>query len=925
MEITKRTPVRVNPVLSHAEEWRVSLDGAWRFQLDPDEQGVAQRWYERPFLPDEIQVPGNWQAQGYGSADPVELWDFRVKVKALRASYEGTGWYAKQFRVPEFWQGRRIWLNFGGANPTVEVWLNGVRLGSHGAPFVPFAFDITSALHYGAENLLTVRVHEADRLLGLAYNWQGPWSGLYRSVELTATGPCYIDQLHLLPSVPDRVLRLKAWVQGLETVSGPALLRVRVTRADGSAPALTAEAPVAGELTEYELAMPALALWSPDTPQLYRVDVALVAGGQVQDAIAERTGFVELTPAGKHFLINGEPYYLRGSGEFSICPETASPDWDRARWRRKLQALRDYGYNYIRCQSVVPTPEYFDAADEVGILIQTEAGMLGAWGGHTPWHIYQWPQPTAGYREALKWQWDRVVMRDINHPSANIYCMSNEYGRNTPYPRIAWQCYYDTKAIKPTAQVIWTDGGHNESLPEDFINAEADLDDKTDKPLIQHEFRWWSSLPDVRIIGKYNGAVRPYSIERLLETAAAHGLSHILPQAAANSQRLQYLEMKAKMEACRRDNPRIAGICHFNATDSGASPQGVLDEFYERKYATAALWQETNGDTVILSDLGFDDRVRCAGDSLRVKLSVSDFSHPPLCEPVVEWQLVASGQVLARGAGAYFHQPYVTCAALQIELVIPDVGRAQAARLEVALREGARTVRNRWDLWLLPQAAGLPAELALYGQPQYTWLERLANIPRLPVGPLTVGAGLAAVLTERLDKHLVAFAQTGGRVILAASEGLVRPLRSTFGYAGQYFFTPPANYPTYEDGQDGAIIQNHPLLGDFPHEGFADWQFYRMIANSPPLDLEPLALNQGDPVIRMIHSYQVSRPLGYLVECGLGAGSLILSALDLNQDWAEACYLLACMCEHATHGRPQPMVELPQATVELLLSATAIP
>lgn len=252
------------------------------------------------------------------------------------------------------------------------------------------------------------------------------------------------------------------------------------------------------------------------------------------------------------------------------------------------EVIRFDGENYL-------VVRVHDVADEVGLLVQSEMGMLGAWGSHTQWHGYAWPQPTPGYREALKRQWDLVVARDANHPSANIYCMSNEL-TDTLFPRLAWQCYHDTKAIKPTAFVIWTDGGWNGDLPGDFVNAEADKDETCSKPLIQHEFRWWSSFPDVRIIHKYSRAIRPYAAEIAIEAAARHGISHVLPLAAANSQRLQFLEAKGKMEMCRRDHPTLAGICHFNAMDTNPSPQGIIDEFYERKYTDSATWRETNGE-----------------------------------------------------------------------------------------------------------------------------------------------------------------------------------------------------------------------------------------------------------------------------------------------------------------------------------------
>lgn len=933
----KRAPVRVNPVLHHPQELRLGLDGSWSFKLDPADVGLTERWFDHGLFPDLVQVPGTWQGQGHGGDGKDQVWDFRFEARSLRATYHGTGWYAREFTIPEDWQGWRIWLNFGGAHPTAEVWLNGRFLGAHSAPFVPFGFEISQALRPGAPNLLVVRIHECNRDIGLAYNWFGYWSGLYRSVELCATAATYLDQVHVLPSLPG-TLKIKTWMGG--TAKNSLSLRIAVYEtesASGHAPRkeaiVTADAPVHGELTECVLSVPAPRLWSPDTPSLYRIDVALVAGdGAVQDALSERVGILELATRGKHFLINEEPYYWRGSGDFNACPETVSPDTDRERWRKKLSTLRDYGYNYVRCQSYVPSPEYFDAADEVGLLVQTEMGMIGGWGSNDAFHIYQWPQPTPEKREALKWQWDHVVMRDVNHPSANLYCMSNEWGAATLYPRIAWQCYRETKAIKPSAFIIWTDGGYNADLPGDFVNAEADIDAKTDKPVVQHEFRWWSSYPDVRTRHKYTGAQRPYGIDLAVANASRHGIAHILPQAAEASQRLQYIEMKSKLEACRRDNTRLAGICHFNATDLSPTPQGVIDEFYEPKYADAGLWRQTFGDTVVLSSLGFDDRVHCSGDLLDVTLSVSDYAHPPFRSPVLEWRLVAGVTVLGSGELTYAHEPYVTSQAGKITIQIPPIDKPCAARLEVRLSENDRTASNQWDLWLLPHTGELVEQDATYvekivtfGTPTYTWLKGIKGLPALAADDLGGHRAVRVVLTERLDANLVEFARAGGSVFLAASEGLVRPFRSTFGMPYHYFFTPPAQYPTYEDGQNGTIIQDHPLLGDFPHENFADFQFFRMMAGSPAIDLEPLGLNQGDPVIRMLHSFQVGRPLGYMAECVLGAGRLILSALDLNQSWPEARYLLGQICRNALYGEPRSMLVLGEEQVARLMRATAIP
>lgn len=900
-------PARVNPILAHPRERRLSLDGAWRFRLDPDDRGRSERWYETAAqLLEEIRVPGCWQGQGFGGDGNDRLWDFNLEARVFRSTYKGTGWYGRTFRVPAEWTGRRVWLNFGGVHPSAEAWLNGARLGENDLPFVPFAFDVTGAVRRDADSELVVRVHEHHREFGFAYNWQGNWSGLYRGVELSATGPCWLERCALLPDVDAGAIRLRAAFGG---EPGPgARLAVSAAPVDGSRPACRAEFPVLAEDGDWTLPVPEPLLWSPDAPHLYRVDIELLQSGQISDARVERTGFVKLEMRGKRFCLNGEPYFMRGSGDFLSCPETGCPDTDRERWRRKLQALRDYGYNYVRCQSYVYGPEYYDIADEVGLLVQSEMGMIGGWGGSSHWHVYQWPKPTADNYPVLKRQWNLVVERDACHPSATLYCMSNECWTNTDFPRTAWECYRTTKTLKPAALVIWTGGGYNKDLPADFINDVSDRFKAEelaafDKPFIEHEFKWWSSFPDIRLRGKYTGAIRPYAAEIAAAVAARRGQAHLLETYAENSRRLQFLEAKGKMEMLRRDKPTLAGICHFNAMDTNPSPQGVITEFYGRKLADAATWRETNGDTVILSSLGFDDRCLTAGGRLAVRFSVSDFAHPSWRAARLVWRLRAGDRTLAEGSHEVAITPFATAPAGEANMTLPDLDAPVAATLEAELREtgGGRVARNRWSLWLFPEPDPLPG-LAVYGAARDSWLRDWPALPRLDTPPSAVTPGAPRVLlAETLDEPLLAFMRAGGKVLLAAGEGLVRPHHPLFGYV-KYFFTPPANYAPYEDGQNGTVIADHPILCGFPHEGFADLQFFRMIDNAPPLDLEPLGLADVEPVIRVIHRYPVLRPLGYLVERRVGAGGLLLSSLEFNPAWIEARWLLANLCRGFAAG-----------------------
>jgi len=452
--------VRVNPAVRHPEERFLDLDGIWQFRLDPGDEGVKQKWFNNAVVfTEKVSVPGCWQGQGFGNEGNDNVWDFEIETRIFRKTYEGTGWYAKSFYIPKEWKGKKIWLNFGGVHPRGYFYLNGRYLGFHSFPFVPVGFDITDKVSFDTENFVVVRVTEEDRFLGLAYNWQGRWSGLYRSVELRSTGDCWIERFFVYPDVDKKYLKIKLEVGMSDRKIMPVLLVISVSSASGTTIAGIKKKINNGGLIELNLPVSSPSLWSPEQPYLYRIEAVLLKDRDVLDAISERVGFIKLSVKGKHILINGQPYYLRGTGQFAGEPETGSPDTSRERWRRKLGTLKEYGYNYVRCQSFVPAPEYYDVADEVGLLIQGEMGMLGAWGGRSNWHRYSWPTPEPVFYRKLKSQWEHTVIRDINHPSANIYCMSNELMKNTDFPGIAWECYRNTKRIKPSAFVIWTDGG----------------------------------------------------------------------------------------------------------------------------------------------------------------------------------------------------------------------------------------------------------------------------------------------------------------------------------------------------------------------------------------------------------------------------------------------------------------------------------
>jgi hypothetical protein len=324
-------------------------------------------------------------------------------------------------------------------------------------------------------------------------------------------------------------------------------------------------------------------------------------------------------------------------------------------------------------------------------------------------------------------------------------------------------------------------------------------------------------------------------------------------------------------------------------------------------------------------DQDFDSRVLVGGQSFRCRLLVSDFSHPPLRRPELVWEMSGDGFKPRRGNLRFRHRPFVTYPAGSVRIVLPNVGRPVAVTLQATLREGDRSLGNQWRFWVFPGRVGMPSGTGIYGRPKHTWIRKVRGASACPRGRPDAGH-VKVLLTERIDEALVNYIRSGGRAVLAASEGLVRPFGPKLGLnVGRYFFLPPANYGPFEDGHSGTIVRRHPMLGAIPHEGFADLQLYRLIAESPPLDLKPFEPCGGEPVIRAISTYFVSHPLAYLAEFRLGKGILVISALDLNPEWPEARYLLAEVLGYVSQTGARPRAQLTDQAVQHLLDVGALP
>lgn len=185
-----------------------SLNGIWKFNWSPDPQSRPMDFYKENYSTenwDDILVPGNWELQGFGTPiytnftypfkrDPPKVTSEPEKYFTSFLQRDPVGSYITSFSIPENWNNKQVFLNFGGVQSAMYVWINGQKVGYSENYMSPAEFDITAYIHKG-ENKLAVEVYKwCD---GSYIEDQDMWrlSGIFRDVDLIARPKTFISDL----------------------------------------------------------------------------------------------------------------------------------------------------------------------------------------------------------------------------------------------------------------------------------------------------------------------------------------------------------------------------------------------------------------------------------------------------------------------------------------------------------------------------------------------------------------------------------------------------------------------------------------------------------------------------------------------------------------------------------------------------------
>jgi len=558
---------------------QISADFGWMFLLgDPAGAEVTDfndaHWRT-------VNLPHDWSIEGKPD---------RSSPSGAGEGYfpAGVGWYRKTFSAPADWKGKRISVEFDGVYMDATVYLNGQKLGTHPYGYTGFRFDLTPYLKLPGKNVLAVRVDNSAQPNSRWYSG----SGIYRHVRLSITEPVHVAYWGVFVTTPE-VSSDKARVAVHARVSNDAIAESAVSirtvlTGPGGATLGEAESPAtlaAGAETEvtHDLSVANPALWSPQTPQLYRAITRVVSGGKVVDEVVTPFGIRSLAwSVEKGFLLNGKSIKFAGGSVHHDNGPLGAAAFDRAEERR-VELLKAAGFNAVRTAHNPPSPAFLEACDRLGLLVLDE-----------PFDVWTLSKVKFDYARFFDDWWQRdidaMVLRDRNHPSVVTWGIGNEIPeawmkQGAP---IARKLAGEVRKLDPSRPLteafpgatftpnvdsvfsILDIGGYNYNLAANYLEDHRRVPSRimmTTESFPADAFEQWQLVKDnPYIIGEFVWTAMDY-----LGESGIGSWSYLTPEDAAKADQAQQMlrGMVAKMGA-NGENPFAAMAAGTDSAGSGA-------------------------------------------------------------------------------------------------------------------------------------------------------------------------------------------------------------------------------------------------------------------------------------------------------------------------------------------------------------------
>ena len=392
------------------------------WQAMPADEELRRRFAEPDFHTagwESIEVPGHWRSSPAlaKSNGPV----------LYRTSFDNAALNASTLEPHH-----RAWLVIDGIFYQGDVWLDGTYVGDTEGYFVPHEFDITEAVASRVDHILAIEATcspptdpKRKRNLTGAFQHSATLDttlnpgGIWRPIKIATTGPHRIKNLRVLCRDADEErarVEIRCEIDTIE--AGPARVRTRIDGVEHERHVILAlgENQLAWTLTvdQPRLWWP----WSLGDQPLYDVEIHLLRGSASEtkndahpsDVAHRRVGLRRVMLRNWLLSINGETLFVKGA---NIGPtRQALAEATELELRGDVELARSTGLDLLRLTAHITRPEFYDAADELGVMLWQDLPL-------------QW-----GYARTVRKQAVRQARASVDllghHPSIILWCGHNE-------------------------------------------------------------------------------------------------------------------------------------------------------------------------------------------------------------------------------------------------------------------------------------------------------------------------------------------------------------------------------------------------------------------------------------------------------------------------------------------------------------------
>lgn len=843
----------------------------------------------------ELSLAGEWKtplgmAKLPGTTDENKLGDGKhptnVTTQLTRLyPYVGALSYERDIVITKDMAKKKHLMLFIERTKPSTLWIDGDSIGSICQLYAPHVYALPP-LSEGKHNirlLIDNRDENIPQSVRGSHAWtdatQTNWNGMLGKMCIIGHDEAYIKSVNVYPDVEKREALVK-----LEVISDK---KMNATFKYSCLSTETKKVKLEkgkNDITYTVHLGESLKLWNEFHPSLYTMKVEFT-GKKCADEKSVRFGVRKFETEGTQFVINGKKTFLRGTHDACVFPLCAYSPTDVNEWKKLFLKAKEYGINHYRFHSYTPTEAAFEAADEVGMYLQTE---LPLWGTID--------STTVAQNDFLLNEARTLIDQLGNHPSFMALGLGNElwgdfnimhkwlddfrsqdnrhlyvYGSNNT---LGWQGAHDGEDYMVTCRV---GGGEHYKTNTRTSFSFADEDDGgilnhvrpntrddfsyavsiTPRPIVAHETCQFQMYPDYDQIKKYTGVLYPYNLEIFRDRLAENGLTNQQKDFTRVTNRWGLECYKADIEYCLRTRG-FGGYQLLDLKDypgQGSALCGILDVFMDAKDKVYDK-KVVNVMQPVVPLLRMDKYCWSANEPFTADVILANYSESDWTQP-----LTINVSINGNTMGG--------------TIDIPSVRQGDTAPV---FKIAGKSIKEFIDCGDEPFKAVVTLETGSYKNEYNIWI--------YPDQEKEAQQGI--VFADTLDKACLN-ALTKGKTVLLTPHfpsiekqsigGLFTP--DYWNYAMFKTISENNNRPVSPGSLGMLMNPEHPLFHQFPTDDHTDWQWWCVAKSSRPLILNSLQKDYR-PLIQTVDNIERNHKLGILMEFKVGKGKLLICTTDLE-------------------------------------------